>query len=309
MFKIVGKTSFDFIGQRKKTVWISGALVALGLFAFAMVLMDKANMGIDFAGGTMIQGNFEQPVTIDVLRSAVEGAGFSGATIQVLTDRDKPNSFLIRIKETNVIEGMPAAKKLQEVVVTAFAGNVFTKDSEHTIGPAVGESLRRDAFWAIMVSVLGILFYIAIRFDFRGGVAATIATFHDVLAVLGIFYLLDVEITLLMITALLTLAGYSLTDTVVIYDRIRENLRKYRKKSEFVPAINLSINETLARTINTSLTVLFVVVVLFFFGGEVLHDFSLALIFGVIIGTYSSMFVASPIIAVWEARYPKRFKA
>ena len=192
MFKIVGKTSIDFIGQRKRTFWLSSALLALGLFAFSMVLMNKANMGIDFAGGTMIQGSFEQPVTIDALRGTVESAGFSGATIQVLTDRDKPNSFLIRIKETDEIDGLPAAKKLQEVVVGAFSGNPFTKDSEHTIGPAVGESLRRDAFCAIIVSVLGILFYIAILFDFRGGVAATIATFHDVLAVLGIFYLLDV---------------------------------------------------------------------------------------------------------------------
>lgn len=308
MFNIIGKTDIDFIGMRKLTVYISSALALLGLYAFSMVLAEKANMGIDFAGGTMIQGAFEQQVTIDDVRSAVENAGFEGATIQELAARDSDNSFLIRIKETENIDGLPASKHLEKVVTEAFAGNTFQKDSEHTIGPAVGESLRKDAFWAIVVSVIGILMYIAIRFDFRGGVAATVATFHDVLAVLGIFYLLDIEITLLFVTALLTLAGYSLTDTVVIYDRIRENLRKYRKKAEFVPSINLSINETLSRTINTSLSTLLVVSTLYFFGGEVLRDFSLALIFGVCVGTYSSMFVASPIIAVWEAKSPKRFK-
>ena len=308
MFRIVGKTDIDFIGLRKIAFVISGVLMAIGVFAFVMVAMNKANMGIDFAGGTMIQGAFDAPVTIDELRKVVEEAGFSGATIQELTDRDRPNSFLIRIKETGNIDGVPAAKKLDQVVNSAFPDKHFEKDSEHTIGPAVGESLRKDAFWAIVVSVIGILLYIAIRFDFRGGVAATIATFHDVLAVLGIFYLLDIEISLLFVTALLTLAGYSLTDTVVIYDRIRENFRKYRKKADFVPAINRSINETLSRTINTSLSTLLVVVTLYFFGGEVLHDFALALIFGILVGTYSSMFVASPIIAVWEAVSPKRFK-
>ncbi len=308
MFRIIGKTEIDFIGARRISFVISGVLVALGLYAFTMVALNKANMGIDFSGGTMIQGNFEKDVTIDKLRSVIDNAGFSGATIQQLQGRETPNTFLIRIKQTDEVNGVSAAERLQEAIANGFPDNTFIKDSEHTIGPSVGETLRKDAFWAILVSVLGILIYIAIRFDFRGGVAATIATFHDVLAVLGIFYLMDVEITLLIVTALLTIAGYSLTDTVVIYDRIRENLKKFRKKAEFVPAINLSINETLSRTINTSLTTLSVVVVLFFFGGEVLHNFSLALILGVIVGTYSSVFVASPIIAVWEAKSPKRFK-
>ncbi|UCC44447.1 MAG: protein translocase subunit SecF, partial [Candidatus Zixiibacteriota bacterium] len=153
-----------------------------------------------------------------------------------------------------------------------------------------------------------ILIYIGIRFDARSGVAATVATFHDVLAVTGILYLLNMEFDLLIVTALLTLAGYSLTDTVVVYDRIRENLRKFRAKGEFVATVNRSINEVLSRSINTSLTVLFVVVTLYLFGGEVLQYFALALILGVLVGTYSSIFVASPIIVEWEARRPKRFK-
>ncbi len=308
MFRIIGKTEIDFIGARKVSFAISALLMAVGLFAFTMIALNKGNMGIDFAGGTMIQGSFEKDVTIDKLRSVVEGAGFSGATIQQLQSRETPNTFLIRIKQTEAIDSVSASKRLQNAISAGISDNTFIKDSEHTIGPSVGASLRKDAFWAIVASVIGILFYIAIRFDFRGGVAATVATFHDIAAVLGVFYLMDIEITLLIVTALLTIAGYSLTDTVVIYDRIRENFKKFRKKAEFVPAINLSINETLSRTIITSLTTLSVVTVLFFFGGEVLHDFSLALILGVLIGTYSSVFVASPIIAVWEAKSPKRFK-
>ncbi len=158
-----------------------------------------------------------------------------------------------------------------------------------------------------MLSILGIMVYIWFRFDFRSGVAATVAMIHDVLAVLGIFYLLGLEFDLLVLSALLTLAGYSLTDKVVVYDRIRENLRKFRTRAEFIPCINRSINETLSRTINTSTTVI-VVVVMVFIGGETLRNFALALVLGVIIGTYSSIFVASPIIAEWEARSPKRFK-
>ncbi len=176
------------------------------------------------------------------------------------------------------------------------------------IGPAVGETLRDDAQKAVLLSLACIIIYIWIRFDFRSGIAATIATFHDVLAVLGITYILQIEFDLLLITALLTLAGYSLTDTVVVYDRIRENLKKFRTKGEFAVAVNSSINEVLSRTINTSLTTLLVVGTLFFFGGEVLRTFALALILGVIIGTYSSVFVASPIVVEWEARSPRRFK-
>jgi preprotein translocase SecF subunit len=168
--------------------------------------------------------------------------------------------------------------------------------------------LRDDARKAILLSLFGIIVYIWIRFDFRSGIAATIATFHDVLAVIGVFWILNLEFDLLIVTALLTLAGYSLTDTVVVYDRIRENLKKFRSKGEFTNCVNSSINEVLSRTFNTSITVLFVVGTLYFFGGDVLKNFSLALILGVIVGTYSSIFVASPIVVEWEARRPKRFK-
>ncbi len=307
MFRLIKETNIDFIGQRYKAFIFSGILVTIGLFAFIMILLDKGNMGIDFAGGTMIQGNFENTIDVSKLRDEVNAGGFPEASIQKLDRHDTPNSYIIRVKETMLGEEK-AIDKLQKIVANAFPGNKFTKDSEHTIGPAVGDSLKKSARWAILISVLGMIVYIGLRFDFRSGVAATIATFHDVIAILGIFYLLDKEITLLVVTALLTLAGYSLTDTVVVYDRIRENLKKFRKKGEFVSTVNRSINEVLSRTVMTSMTVLIVVVILFLFGGEVLRDFALAMIMGVVIGTYSSVFVASPIVVEWEARSPRRFK-
>jgi preprotein translocase subunit SecF len=307
MFRILHETNINFIGQRYKAFLFSAILVSIGLFALFMIFLGKANMGLDFAGGTMLQGNFENPINVADLRSAVTGGGFAEASIQKLERETAGNFYIIRVKETSV-DGQKAVDRILGLISQKFPDNKFTKDSEHTIGPAVGASLRKSTQWAVLISVIGMIIYIGLRFDFRSGVAATVATFHDVLAVLGIFYLLDKEITLLLVTALLTLAGYSLTDTVVVYDRIRENLKKFRKKGEFVNTVNRSINEVLSRTVMTAATVLIVVLVLFLFGGEVLRDFAFAMVLGVIIGTYSSVFVASPIVVEWEARYPRRFK-
>ncbi|MDH4157562.1 MAG: protein translocase subunit SecF [candidate division Zixibacteria bacterium] len=308
MFRIIGATHIDFIGVRKIAFVVSLALVVLGIVGLVMIATGNANLGIDFAGGVMVNGYFTQPVTIDNLRSAVS-LEFPDAQITQLKDFKEENAFIIKTKRpATESEGEERLSALYAVLQQEFPENTFTMISEHVIGPAVGQSLRSDAQKAVLLSLLGIIIYIWIRFDFRSGIAATIATFHDVLAVLGIVYVLGLEFDLLIVTALLTLAGYSLTDTVVVYDRIRENLKKFRAKGEFAGAVNASINEVLSRTINTSLTVLIVVGTLFFFGGEVLRNFSLSLILGVIIGTYSSVFVASPIVVEWEARRPKRFK-
>lgn len=308
MFRIIGDTNIDFIGARKMAFVVSGLLMLLGTVALGMIVAGKGNLGIDFAGGVMLQGHFENPVAIHDLRAALT-TEFPDILVTEVHDFNLPNAFIIKTKQPeSEQETRDRLDRINAILQKSFTGNGFTRDSEHSIGPAVGESLRKDARWAILLSMVGIMIYIGIRFDFRSGVAATIATFHDVLAVLGILFILGKEFDLLTVTALLTLAGYSLTDTVVVYDRIRENLRKFRGKAEFVPAINRSINETLSRTFNTSITVLFVVGVLFFFGGEVLNTFALALILGVIIGTYSSVFVASPIVVEWEARRPKRFR-
>jgi preprotein translocase subunit SecF len=306
MMHILPRTNINFIGSRRYAFIASGVLLAFGILAFIFIFLGRADLGIDFAGGTMIQGNFEKPITVGEIRNALSKIGYGDAEIKELR-RDIPNSFMIRIKAseeeiTNVGESVLAQLKAD------YPDNEFNKDSIDEVGPVVGKILQNQARTAVLLAFLGILIYIWIRFDFRFGVAATLCTFHDVLVILGILFILQKEISLLIVTALLTLAGYSLTDTVVVFDRIRENLKLFRKKGDFATIINTSINEVLSRTVITSLTTLSVVVVLFLVGGEVLRDFSLTLIFGVIVGTYSSVFVASPIIVEWERQAPKRFK-
>ena len=308
MFRIIPDTNINFIGARRIAFILSLALITLGLFAFVMIATGKANLGIDFAGGVMLTGYFDEPVAIEDLRAATSSQ-FPDVEITHLSDFVEENAFIMKTKRPETeSESKERLANLKQVIADSFEGNSYTVVSEHMIGPAVGETLRSDAQKAILLSLFGIILYIWIRFDFRSGIAATIATFHDVLAVMGILYVLNLEFDLLIVTALLTLAGYSLTDTVVVFDRIRENLKKFRTKGEFTDCVNMSINEVLSRTFNTSITVLFVVGTLFFFGGEVLRNFALALILGVAVGTYSSIFVASPIVVEWEARSPKRFK-
>jgi preprotein translocase subunit SecF len=306
MLEIIKKTSINFIGKRYYAFLFSGALVTLGIVAFIFIFLGKANLGIDFAGGTMIQGGFEKPVRIGEVREALTKNGYGDADITELR-RGIPYFFMIRLKSTPET-GSKIADEVMDILRKEFPDNPFNKDSVDEVGPAVGRILQKQARIAVLLALVGILIYIWIRFDFRFGVAATAATFHDVLAVLGIMFILGKEITLLIVTALLTLAGYSLTDTVVVYDRIRENLKLYRKRGDFAGTINASINEVLSRTIITGGTTLLAVLAIFFLAGEVVHDFALTLLLGIIVGTYSSWFVASPIVVEWEKRSPKRFK-
>lgn len=310
MIEIVKNTKIDFIGKRNIAFIFSGLLLAVGITAFGMIVTGNANLGIDFVGGAMILGNFEQPVSVNDLREAFESEGFGSVDIQsIIGDAIDPNSFIIRtIGESDVEGDSLFSDIITSRIKSRFPDNPFHVDSIDDIGSAVGKTLQEQARWAILFALMGILVYIWIRFDFRFGVAATIATFHDVIVVLGIYFLMDREISILLVTALLTLAGYSLTDTVVVFDRIRENMKQFRKRGDFAGTINNSINEVLSRTIVTSSTTLLAVLALLVFGGEVLSDFSLALLLGVLVGTYSSVFVASPIIVEWEKRSPRRFK-
>jgi preprotein translocase subunit SecF len=294
MLEILGKTNFDFMGKRKYAFLFSGIMVLMGLVALIQIGWGSANLGIDFAGGTAVQLKFDQPVRIDEARKALEANGLGNAELQ---EFGQDNKLLIRVKASTTIEEK-TAERVVDIFTKEFRDNKFVVDSSTEIGPTIGKKLQQDALVAILVSLAGIILYVAARFEFRFGIAAALATFHDVLAVLGAFYVLDKEITLLVVTALLTLAGYSLTDTVVVFDRIRENLRMRRRESEET-IINNAVNQVLSRTIVTSLTVVLVLIPLTFAGGEVLHDFSLALLWGVIFGTYSSVFVASPLLLLW----------
>jgi preprotein translocase subunit SecF len=306
MIHILPRTNINFIGRRRYAFMASGVLLIFGILAFVFIFLGRANLGIDFAGGTILQGNFEKPISVGGIRNGLSKIGYGDAEIKELK-REIPNSFMIRVKASEE-EVTKVGEDILAQLEQDYPDNKFHKDSIDEVGPVVGKILQNQARTAVILAFLGILIYIWIRFDFRFGVAATLCTFHDVLVVLGILFILQKEITLLLVTALLTLAGYSLNDTVVLFDRMRENLRLFRKKGDFSSIINTSINEVLSRTVITSITTLSVVVILFLVGGEVLHDFALALIFGVIVGSYSSVFVASPIIVEWEMRSPKRFK-
>jgi preprotein translocase subunit SecF len=303
MLEILGKTNVDFMGKRRYAFLFSGIMVVLGIMALIQIARGQANLGIDFAGGTAVQLKFDQLVRIEDARKALESNGLADAELQ---EFGQENKLLIRVKASTTIEEK-TAEKVVSIFSKEFPGNKFVVESSTEIGPTIGKKLQSDALVAIVISFAGIILYIAARFELRFGVAAALATFHDVLAVLGAFYILDKEITLLVVTALLTLAGYSLTDTVVVFDRIRENLRLRRREQEET-MINNAINQVLSRTIVTSLTVVLVLIPLTLAGGEVLHDFSLALLWGVIFGTYSSVFVASPLLLLWPGRAGRLLK-
>ena len=295
MIEILGKTSIDFMGWRRYSFALSGLLVLLGIIALIQIGRGSANLGIDFAGGTAVQLKFEKPVSIEKAREILLKSGLAEVELQEFTS---DNKLLVRVKAKTTIEEK-VAEKVLEAFRKNFPDNPFVVDSSTEIGPTIGQKLQKDALIAIGISMLGIILYVAARFEFRFGIAAAIATFHDVFAVLGILYFLDKEITLLIVTALLTLAGYSLTDTVVVFDRIRENLTM-RHRDPLDVIINKAVNQVLSRTVIVSLTVVLVLIPLTLFGGEVLHDFSLALLMGVIVGTYSSVFVASPLLILWK---------
>ncbi|MBS1234669.1 MAG: protein translocase subunit secF [Nitrospirae bacterium] len=303
MLELIKKPNIDFIGKKYITLIVTGTLSIIGIIAIIQIATGKANMGIDFAGGTEVQLKFEKPIDLQVVRSALDAGGIKGFELQ---DVPAENRVMIKTKQS---EGdlSKIADSITSVLNQNMSGHKYVIDATTAIGPKVGTKLRNDAVKAIIMATIGILLYVAVRFKFQFGVGATIATIHDVLAILGIFYLMGKEINLIVVSGLLTIAGYSLTDTVVVYDRIRENL-KIQLKEPLPNVINNSINEVLSRTIITSLTVFLAAAALFFLGGEVIHDFALIILLGIIIGTYSSIFVASPILLLWKKNRPSFVK-
>lgn len=296
--ELLGKTNIDFIGKRKISFVISAIISIIGIIGIIQIARGEANMGIDFSGGTSMQLKFSKPLPIADARAALHKNGIAKAELQEIKDGNK---LLIKIDRNTSLALGKAAEAVQSAFKKEFPANVFTVDSSTEIGPSIGDKLRKDTLVAVIISLLGIILYIAWRFDFKFGIGATLATMHDCLAMFAVFYVMNLEINLMFITAVLTIAGYSLTDTVVVFDRIRENLHK-NLKGAMHNIFNLSINEVLSRTIVTSFTVFLASSSLYFFGGEVIHDFSFALLIGVLVGTYSSIFVASPIVLLLENR-------
>ncbi len=285
----------DFVGKRRYAFALSALLIIAGIVS--LILHGGPNYGIDFAGGTLLQVKFQKGVKIEELREVVRRLGLGEVLIQTFGSKDE---FLIRLERSSgELKGL--SSMIKEGLRKAFGEGSFEIRRVEMVGPKVGKDLRQKGIKAIIFALIGILIYGSWRFEFRFAVGAVVALAHDVMITLGVFSLLDKEISLPVLAAFLTIVGYSLNDTIVVYDRIRENMRK-RGNEPFSRVINRSINETLSRTILTSLTTLIVVVVLFVLGGGVIHNFALALLVGIIVGTYSSIYVASPVVLHWQKK-------
>ncbi|MCA1796045.1 MAG: protein translocase subunit SecF [Geobacteraceae bacterium] len=286
--------NIDFISKRRYAAVISVVLILVGLAA--LVLRGGPNYGVDFAGGTVVQVRFNQSTDAVQIKDLLVPEVLASAVVQRFGDED--NEFLIRAEESdNGLQGMRTAL-VQKLEQEYGDGSVEVRRVE-MVGPQVGKDLRKKGLMAIVYAMVGILIYISWRFELRFAVGAIVALLHDVTLTFGAFSLFDKEIGLPIIAAFLAIIGYSLNDTIIVYDRIRENRGRYNDKS-FADLINRSINDTLSRTILTSTTTLLVVLSLFIFGGGVIHDFAFALLIGVIVGTYSSIYVASPMLLLWD---------
>ncbi len=288
--------NIDFVGKRKLALIISIVMILVGLGS--LVINGGPNYGIDFAGGTLVQVQFAQPTDATAIKKAMGDLDLGSPVVQRFGDNQ--NEFLIRVEQAS-----SELKGLSQVIQSSLEktyekGNVDIRRVE-MVGPQVGKDLRGKGLKAIFYAMLGILAYISWRFEFRFAIGAIVALVHDVVITLGAFSLFGKEIDLPIIAAFLAIIGYSLNDTIIVYDRIRENLGKHHKES-FPFVVNRSINETLSRTLLTSGTTLLVVLALFLLGGGVIHNFAFAMLIGVLIGTYSSIFVASPILILWQQK-------
>jgi preprotein translocase subunit SecF len=289
----------DFVGRRWIAFLVSSVLILASILS--IILKGGLNFGIDFAGGTLVQVRFTNETTPDEIRKVLNEIGLRDSIIQQYSEREG-DEYIIRFKNrTSKNEGL--SDRIQETFQKRYGQNGFEIRRVEVVGPQVEKELRYKALMAVIYAMIGILAYITWRFEFRFALGGVLALVHDTIITIGAFSITDREFTLPVLAAVLTIVGYSINDTIVVYDRIRENMRKMiGKKLEVV--VNSSINETLSRTILTSSTVLFVVVALFILGGSVIHDFAFALIVGVIVGTYSSIFVASPVVILWEKFFP-----
>jgi preprotein translocase subunit SecF len=281
---------YNFLGLRRRAYILSGALLLVGIVS--LVMHGGPRYGVDFTGGTLLQVEFTVPTSVADVRDVIAGAGIENAQIQQLGESTE---FLIR---TQAFEGI--VESVDALFAEAFGPDGYSMSAD-AVGPKVGSELQRKAGIAILLSFALTLVYLAFRFEWRFGVAAIIATFHDITLTFGFISLFDIEVTLATVAAILTILGYSLNDTIIVFDRIRENLKK-RRKDRYEDIVNSSINETLPRTVLTSGTTLVTLLALFTLGGTVVRPFALVLILGIVIGTYSSIFVASPALLEIEHR-------
>jgi len=277
--------NFDFMALRKPAVMVSAALVLISIFS---LVTFKLNVGIDFTGGSIIEVGYQQAVELEPIRQALEADGFGDAIVQHFGSAQE---VLIRLVPE---AGKDKAEISSQIIGLLQAASDTSIDVRRVdfVGPQVGEELTEDGGLAVLYALIAILIYVAIRFEYRFSLGAVAALVHDVIITLGIFSVLQLDFDLSVLAAILAVIGYSLNDTIVVFDRVRENFRKIRKKTS-IEIVNTSINQTISRTLMTSFTTLLVLLSLFFLGGEAIHAFALALIIGVVVGTYSSIYVAT----------------
>ena len=307
MIQLFHDPNYNFIGRRRWAYLLSLAFILVGIGSMAM--KGGLRYGIDFSGGTLIQVRFEKPVPVERIRTALDGIKLGESVIQEFGD---PREFILRLPLQNASVEEVTAQVRGALAKDATLGAPEIRRVEF-VGPHVGRDLQLQAIYAVLVSMAGILLYIAFRFDVKGGVASVAAIIHDVLVCLAAMSLTDREMSLPVLAALLTIIGYSVNDTIVAYDRVRENRGKGGRRAEpFAQQINRAINETLSRTVLTALTVFFSTVVLYLFGGKVLEDLAFVLTVGVVTGTYSTIFIAGALVVEWtewvegKMRRPKK---
>lgn len=280
------KIQFNFMGMRKVTSIVSALLI---IFSISTLSYQGLNLGVDFTGGTLVEVGYPEAVNLDKLRQSFSDSEFNDVAIQYF---GSAKEILIRIPAQQGLNSADVSSKLLDLL----SANNFSAEMRRVefVGPQVGEELREDGGLAMLYALLCIMVYIAFRFQMRFSVGAVSALIHDVIITLGFFSITRFNFDLTILAALLAVIGYSLNDTIVVFDRVRENFRKIRDKTP-VEVFNISLNQTLSRTLMTSFTTLLVLTALFLLGGEIIHGFSVALIFGVLIGTYSSIYIASPV--------------
>jgi preprotein translocase subunit SecF len=298
MFELIKNVNIDFLGKRKIALTISGLVILAGLVS--LVAHGGPHYSIDFEGGTEVQVLFNEATEVDAVRSALSEIGYGDAAIRSF---GSPDEFLIHVKTSTQSEEQVST--IRGALASIHGESGYDIRRLETVGPKIGKELRGDMIAAVLIAMAGIVIYISIRFQFMYAIGALVALSHDVLITLGLFSLLNIEISLSVLAAFLFIVGYSLNDTIVVFDRVRENA-KSKRQDAFVDVLNMSLNQTLNRTIITSLTTLTVVLILLFFGGEVLKPFSFALTVGLIVGTYSSIFVAAPVVLAWSENQKKK---
>ncbi len=300
MIRLIKDTNIDFIGKRKYAYILSAIIIFAGIIS--LIIKRGLNYGIDFTGGTIIHISFPSKIETEDLRGVIEGMGVRGATVQKYLEGYE---FIVKIGPTDYPKGTSFSADLLEILKNKFPNNLPEILKEETVGPRIGKELQRNTLIALIIGLFGILVYVSFRFDFRFGTSAVISLLHDTLTTITYISLFNITVNIPVVAALLTIIGYSVNDSIVVSDRVRENIKKFRKEN-FLTLLNRSINEVLSRTTLTSITALIITVILAIFGAADIRDFARVMSFGIITGTYSSIYVVCAIVYDWQQRFPNR---